>query len=117
MPTRFWPLQIVAQSVYLRGFHTFDVACRCQLLLQNSVKTSVNHVPLAPASLFLSVLKLLAFSPTQLSPGILDWVDYALQLVVERELLDQGELHQDYIRGGPAEVSWTRYTFDDYGFG
>ena len=102
MPTRFWPLQMVAQSAYLRGFYTFDVACRCQLLHQNSGKTSVNHVPLAPASLFLSVLKLLAFSPTQLSPGILSWVGYALQPGVERELLERGELRQDYIRGGPV---------------
>jgi hypothetical protein len=84
MPTRFWPLQTVAQSACLRGFHTFDVAYRRQLLLRNSVKTSVNHIPLAPASLFLSILNLRAFSPTQLSPGILGWVGYALQLGVER---------------------------------
>jgi hypothetical protein len=74
MLTGFWPLQTVAQSSYLRGFHTFDVACRCQLLLQ----TSVNHVPPAPASLFLSVLKLRAFSPTQLYLDTLGWVGYAL---------------------------------------
>ncbi len=33
-----------------------------------------------------------------------------------RELLERGELRQGYIRG-PVEVSRTRYTFDDYGFG
>jgi hypothetical protein len=44
-------------------------------------------------------------------------VGYALQPVVERELLECRELRQDYMRGGPVEVSRTRYTFAAYGFG
>ncbi len=42
---------------------------------------------------------------------------YALQLGVERELLERWELRKDYIHGGPVEVSRTRYTFDGYVFG
>ena len=41
----------------------------------------------------------------------------APQVSVERKFLGRGELRQDYIRGDPVEVSRTRYTFDDYGFG